>query len=381
MPNLKPLLWFESFILRSHNAMMPDSMAAKAARSASEKKNVIDASMRIVVLQGKERYLMHEHTRSLIEALEARFGGVEQFAFDGEIVPPATVLDELRSYGLMQKHKLVIVDSADVFLAGGAKPEDVDEEEEKKSGPPLQRKLLEKYAEKPVDDATLLLRAETWRPGKIDKLIAKVGTIIACEEQSAQSAVGWCIKRVAKRYDATIDRDAAELLVARHGSSLSRLDTELLKLSALTGSGGVITRLMVEQNTIVSREEKFWFIQDAIVTGDPAIMLRKLHELMDVSKQDVVPLTWSAGDFLRKVHAASVGIRQGIPSNALFGQLKLWGNSGQAVIDWGRRLEPSAVAQLLQAAVDADRRSKSGLGEPVRNLEALMVTIADSVNA
>jgi hypothetical protein len=35
------------------------------------------------------------------------------------------------------------------------------------------------------------------------------------------------------------------------------------------------------------------------------------------------------------------------------------------------------LAQLLREAVTADQHSKSGVGEPVRNLETLMVRIAD----
>ena len=83
---------------------------------------------------------------------------------------------------------------------------------------------------------------------------------------------------------------------------------------------------------------------------------------------------------LRKIHAAAQLIRQGVPQGALFGKLKLWGDTGNAIIQWGQRLEPDIAAQLLQLAIDADRHNKSGRGEPVRNLEALMVTIADTVN-
>src|SRR5262250_408977 len=104
-------------------------MAKKNSRSIE-----LDPSMRIVVLHGKERFLIEEHSRRLAEMLEQQFGGLEQFRFDGESVQPATVLDELRSYGLMQKHKLVILENAEAFLAGDA---DGDDDAEAASSAPV----------------------------------------------------------------------------------------------------------------------------------------------------------------------------------------------------------------------------------------------------
>ena len=43
------------------------------------------------------------------------------------------------------------------------------------------RQLMEAYAEAPAADATLLMRADSWRAGKIDKLVAKAGAVIKFE--------------------------------------------------------------------------------------------------------------------------------------------------------------------------------------------------------
>ena len=44
--------------------------------------------------------------------------------------------------------------------------------------------------EAPVDSATLLLRAETWRPGRIDKIVQKASDKIdKAESQAAKKAI------------------------------------------------------------------------------------------------------------------------------------------------------------------------------------------------
>ncbi len=362
--------------------------------------NVFAPSMRIVVLHGTERFLIEERTRHVAEMLEEHFGGLEQFTFDGQTVDPAVVLDELRSYGLMQKHKLVIVDDADVFLAGGraaaraAADRTADDDDSDVTGDDAggasdeerasRRPVMERYAQNPVDDGTLLMRASTWRKGSLDKLILKRGTIVECEPSSEAETIRWCVERCEDRHNATIDRDAAQLLVHRVGSHLQRLDTELLKLASMLGDGkspARITMQVVRENTSPSSEEKAWEIQSAVASGSAPVMLRKLRELIDVSRQDAVPIGWAVIDLLRKEHAAARLLEQRVSEYHVPRMLKLWGESIPVVMRTAKVVPPYRLAQLLREAVLSDQHSKSGVGEPVRNLEMLMVRIADTTAA
>ena len=339
--------------------------------------------MRIVVLYGKERFLIEEYTRSFAQLLEKKFGGLEQFTFDGESVQPASVLDELRSYGLMQRHKLVILDNAETFLAGRKGADDEEDEESASSG--TRRPLMERYAEAPVDDATLLMRAPTWRAGKLDKLILKAGgAIFECDTPNDRAAANWAIKRCEKQHGATLDADAAELLVARMGPELQHLDTELAKLAAIAAGAGqsTITRSLVGQSVGLSREEKAWEIQSAIVTGDASTMLRKLYQQLETSSQRdesaIVPIVWAIIDLLRKLHAGAQLFARGLPPGAVRGQLKLWSDADQ-ILAIASRTKPAILARLLEKAIKTDQANKSGLGDPVRNVEALMIQIADNL--
>jgi DNA polymerase III delta subunit len=223
------------------------------------------------------------------------------------------------------------------------------------------------------------MRAETWRAGKLDKLIDKAGgAIIECKAPDERTATAWCIKRCEKRHAARLEPDAAQLLVARIGPELQHLDTELGKLAVMAGTAGAITRELVAQAVGPSREEKAWEIQSAIVTGNAAVMLRKLRELLDISRQDVVPISWAICDLLRKIHAASQLLRRNVPRPGVMGQLKLWGNTVDPILNIAGRTPPQSLAQLLQIAIQTDANTKSGVGDPQRSLEALMVRIADT---
>src|SRR5689334_9173202 len=120
-------------------------MARRAATSAAAARPAGQPD-RIRVIHGPEEMLKRESLDELRASLEATHGSFEVFTFDGKTATLAEVLDELRSYSLMQQHKLVIVDDADVFVTAHREP-------------------LERYAQAPLDTATLVLRSTKWNKG------------------------------------------------------------------------------------------------------------------------------------------------------------------------------------------------------------------------
>ncbi len=338
---------------------------ARAATRSEGGKVELDASMRIVVLHGRELFLLWEWSRMLAERLREAHGDVGIVRFDGASVPVAEVLDELRSFGLLEPHKLVIVDDADRFLGVESK-----------------RRSLEQYAASPEAQATLLLRAGTWRPGNFDKLVAKVGTILKCEPVSADKAIAWCIARASKRHEADLDREAAALLVERIGSDLGRLDGEIGKLSVspaatAAGSRPRIDRALVASMVGVSREEEAWLIQEVVLSGDPGLAVRKVRELVSISRAAPQQLTWAVSELSRKLHGAASMRASGCGDGEISSTLRLWGDSKGPILSASRRLSPAATAAILDEAVDLDFRLKRGrAGDPARALEATAASIA-----
>ncbi|MFO0961705.1 MAG: DNA polymerase III subunit delta [Phycisphaerales bacterium] len=340
-------------------------MARAASTSRQSGAGAPDATMRIVVLTGKDSFLRVERSRQLQEALEAHFGAVDRFDIDGAGAPLSAVLDELRSYGLLAQHKLVIVDNAEVFL-----------------GAEDRRRAMERYAENPQPESTLLLRAGArWNPGKFDKLVeACGGAVLKCDAPSDAEAARWCGARATKQHGTALEPGAAELLVEKIGPDLARLDSELGKLAAAAGQGRPIARALVAEFVGLSREEQAWEIQSVLLRDGPKATLAKLDELVRVSGVPEVMIGWSIVDILRKVHDAARLLAQGQNEFAVAKQLRLWGDAQAVVVRAAKRLGPHRAAQLLAEAVRADARTKSGLSsDSVRTFEALVVTIGEGV--
>lgn len=331
-------------------------MARKPAKPAAKP----GPEHRIVVLHGKDAFLRAEFTASLKRALAEAKGDVDTIRFEGSS-EVAEVLDECRSFGLMQQHKLVVVDEADQFVKDSS------------------RAMLERYAEAPSEDATLVLRSDRWHKGKLDKLIDAVGVVRKCDAPTEGQAVTWAQHRVKVRHEAEITPEAARALVSRVGADLGRIDAELAKLAAATGNNGPISPQLVAEFVGVSREEEVWGIQSAMLGAPPEAALGHLRELIEVSRQPTVLISYALCDLARKLHLATVGLQAGENPGAIGKTLKLWGPSQDVVMRAARGADPSRTLELLDAALEADVAQKTGLGDPERQLERVVLRFAGAV--
>ncbi len=347
---------------------------------------------RIALLHGKEAFLRQAWTDRLREAVEAAGGAIDILRYDGMTASVTDVLDECRSMGLMAQHKLVIVDNADDFL------KETDEEDEEDDEPPpvakrgrapkgaarpamTRRALLERYAQAPSPDATLILRADGWRRGNLDRMIEKVGLIVDCEPLKPFEAVREAQSLAQQRHQSRLEPDAARLLVERVGPDLERVNGALARLSLLAGRGEPIDLALVRETVGLAREEKAWTIQDVLLDSDPGPALALVRELMEVSRLDPVPIRWASMDLAAKVHAASRRTAQGESADAAMRSIRVWGPVAERLKQVGPRLSPAASAELLRQAVETDWRGKTGQGDPLRGLEMLVVEFADTVKA
>lgn len=337
-------------------------MAKRASSGAA--RSLPGADARILILHGKDEFLRAMHTDAARKALVDKGIDPEVVRYDGSSASVADILDDCRSPGLLAGHRIVVVDNADDLVADRA------------DATVRPRDLLQRYAENPSEDATLILRAETWRPGNLDKAVEAVGAVVKCDAPREEDAISWAIRRAEKRHGTRIAQDAAATLVALTGASLGRIDAELGKLAAAAGDEGVISTALVHEFVGLSREETVWQIQELMLRGEPGPVIAKISELITVSRQPALLCRFALADLARKLHAAGAGMAAGVPVATLEKSLRLWGPAKFAVLDAAKRVHPGSLAKLLRDAVDADVAAKTGQGDEVRGLERLVMQFA-----
>jgi DNA polymerase III delta subunit len=283
---------------------------------------------------------------------------------------------------------MVVVDDADQFITpkrrssaetrAGEEDGSADEDEGDAEGG-SRRPMVERYVQSPSEMVTLVLRAPGWRKGKLDALIAAVGVIKECEPLEAGRAANWTATRAKQAYGRDMRVEAVERLVEALDGSLARIDGELQKLAAAAPPGEAITLEMVERLVApVAAERKPWELADCLLNPDPSVGLGKLHQLMEESGIDPVPLRWGCIDLASKVHAMAHEIAGGVPPAGAGRGLKFFfGPRAEAGRRAAAALGPRSAAALLRECVEADWRGKTGQEDPARGLEALVLRFAE----
>ncbi len=354
----------------------------------------------VALFKGADAYLRGAYTDRLRSEIEKCGVAVEVLRFDGATAAAADVLDECRSFGLMAQHKLVVVDQADVFLKESAEDEDEDEDAGAAAGAPgapgapggakagvkrgrapmRTRDLVEAYLKAPTAGATLVLRAETWRKGNLDKVIEAVGIVEDCDSPTGEKAAAALMRRARETLKCELEPAAAQLMVERVGTELGLLVQELAKLGTMVGPGGVITAAQVKEMVGLAREEEAWDLGGVLLSGDAGAALAHARELMEVSRIDEVLLRYVMMDTARKLHAFARGAEQGVPAGVTAKEQKVWPpDRVPRFVRAAGALGGAGAARLLARTVEMDARGKSGRGDVTIGVETMVVEFAGAV--
>ena len=314
----------------------------------------------VYVLSGSERLLKNECLAKIRTAVVG--DPPDELAlstYDGESVDFATVHDDLATRSFFSARRLVVVRRADRFVSN-------------------YRLSLEKYCQKPIRAAVLVLEVDSWRSNtRLGGLIASSATISCALPQrgSASAVAAWVRQRAQTVHDKKIEPAAVTLLVDLIGSNLEQLDSELAKLTAYVGDAAVIRQSDVDRLVAHSRQETVWQMLDAAAAGDSRTAIRRLEHLFEQGDDPLAilgPLSWQ----VRKLAQASRLCRQGMSVSRAVRQVGLPPFKLASVEAHLKRLGPRAE-RLYDWLLEADLALKSSGQLPPRLvLERLLVRIA-----
>lgn len=299
----------------------------------------------VYALVGNDSFLQLEK----LAEIRAGFGNDVQIAeFDGDDAQLAEVLDELRSFAMFGGSKLVIMRNADDFISRF-------------------REQLEEYLNKPSNSGTLVMRVQSLpKTQRIYKQIAKVGSVEVCDPPPRLQP--WITERGKKVHKLTIDAMAANMLADLIGADLGRIDNELAKLALQVGSGKV-TQEAILGSVSFQREQEIKDMTIELATGRPADALRRWRYLVHLdSSAEFRAVTWLT------MWLEDVGVVLG---NGDVGKMSWkYRERFNDFLRMARGLGKDRHRRAVDHLAELDKRSKSGLGDAVVNVEQFILSFA-----
>jgi DNA polymerase-3 subunit delta len=221
----------------------------------------------------KPAYLIHgdDHgriteRRAALRALaerESGSNGVE--CFEGDHSAPDIVAGALAAMTFAIGRRFLIVDGAERW-------KDAD----------ITRHLLPAIAGIGPETTVAFFAREEGRfkiSDKLAKAVEQAGGVVAVERTLRAKELPKWLQGEAKRLGVTLDRDAAQALVAHVGERQQRLLRELEKLALELGPGARIGADDVDGAAAHSAEHKVWGLVDTLVAGDEQATMRAYLEL------------------------------------------------------------------------------------------------------
>ena len=279
--------------------------------------------------------------------------------YSGQDLELSTVLDELRTVSMWGGTRLVIVDDADSFIT------------EHRGG-------LEKYVQAPARKGVLLLLPSKWpKNTRLAKLVDKTGLAIECTGAKGAALSKWVVDHAASEYSCRISREAAALLIAQAGESLSLLDQELSKLSSYAGDAGEIGPEVVALLTGGWRMETTWAMTDAIQDGQVDRALDLLGQMLDAGEAPQ-KLMGGLSFVFRKLAAATGLSASGMNLQAALRKAGVFPKALGSSEAYLRRIGRPEAEQILPRLLKAETRlrSTSGLSSPRLVVELLVLELA-----
>jgi DNA polymerase-3 subunit delta len=314
----------------------------------------------------KSAYLIHgdDHgrvgeRRAALRALaerEAGTAGVE--CFEGASSEPDIVAGALAAMTFAIGRRFLIVDGVERWKESD-----------------LTAHLLPALASIASDTTVAFFAREEGRykvSAKLAKAVEKAGGSIAEERTlKAKELPGW-LRDEAHKLGVTLDRDAAQALVAHVGERQQRLLRELEKLALEHGAGA---RIGVEEVDLVaahSAEHQVWGLVDTLVAGDGAETMRAYLELaaQGESLARLVPLLARR---IREVLAIALRLEAGEAPAQIKASMK--GNAwalDRRIVE-ARRSDADRLGRTLEILADLElaAHGASELSDPTEAIRAI----------
>ncbi len=257
----------------------------------------------VCVVAGEDGFLRHEVRVSLCNQLlrsgnqqKEEAGEEVDDLFDlttcaGREAELSDVFDALRERSLFgTSQRVVVVEDADPFVK-------------------RYRPQLEKYMERPIRDALLVLDLQSWlKTTRLAKAVAKLGLTIHCRvpQQGREATTlvkqlkDWLIHTAQNVHGVRLQRPAVDLLLERMPREVGILYQEVAKLALLVDPGAkTIDRQLVDEQVGGWRARKTWDMIDAAAEGRADDALKQLDRLIASGEDPHALLPQMASTFRR----------------------------------------------------------------------------------
>ena len=216
------------------------------------------------------------------------------------------------------------------------------------------------------------------RMKKLHSAVEEAAELVEFQKQSASDLRVW-IRKQARNGGKDIDMETSDYLAFLTDGSLSAMEGEIKKLCAYA-RGDLIVRQDVDDLVEPALTAVSFDISNAIVDGDYDRALQKLRELFAMQQEPIALLGAVAGQ-MRRLQCARVLSDHGRGTGELMKLCGIGEYGARLAMNAARRLPAGFCGRAVMLCLETDRRLKTSVDDPKRQLELLLIQLAGEARA
>lgn len=222
---------------------------------------------------------------------------------------------------------------------------------------------LVEYAERPADDAVLLVQMnkldQRSQSAKWFTALDRIGAVIQVWPKKPAELPAWLQQRL-RKYGLELDHDAVALLATRVEGNLLAAAQEVEKLALLHGrTDGVTVSLSLREVAVSVADSARYSVYDLVDAATGGSLLRALRILRGLRQEGVAaPLVlWALSNEIRTLYGLAVRLAAGESRQKVLATV--WQNRKPIVEAALKRLRPPTWGILMRHCAQADRLIKT----------------------
>ncbi len=315
---------------------------------------------------GPETFLMEDLIQAIVRETVGSEHDPNVTTYSLQDVLLDDVIEDAETFSFFGGKKVIII--KDFFIPTSLKQDEKLDHDVRK---------LEAYLGRPTPETYLIFLSTAEKLDarkKITKTLQQSTTIVECTPFDDKMMDQW-LDIQAQKNGFTFAPEAKEQLIARAGTQLLLLASEIEKIALYIGEGGVATSATISELTPRSLEQDVFALIDFAVRKrlDEALII--YHDLIK-QKEEPLKLLALCARQLRIYYQVKELTRRSYSHKQIAGQLKLHPYVVKLAADQINRFDEKQLLSLIDEAAKTDYAIKTGKMEKVLAVELLLIKLA-----
>lgn len=306
------------------------------------------------LLYGEERYLRRQYKERLKAALCGDGDSMNTHFYEGKDIPVGEIIDLAETLPFLAQRRVIFLTDSGLFKSGGEK--------------------MAEYLSQPNETAYFVFtESEVDKRSKLFKTVQSKGYAAEFSVQDENTLKRW-ISGILARENKKISEDTIHLLLAKTGTDMDNIQTELEKLICYCLDRPIITDADVEAVCVTRVTNHIFDMINAIADKKTKHALDLYYDLLALKEPPMRILFLIARQCNLLMQAKELKAR-GYDNRAVASRLGVPPFIAGKYLAQSARFSPSALRRAVEQCVEAEEAIKSGRMNDRMSVEILILSV------